>query len=368
MRVLFITNCPAPYRVKFFNELSRYCDLTVAFEMQNARNRDAEWTSEEQYQFCPIFLKSLYQKQEGAFCPEIKTYIQEFKKDVIVVGGYSTPTGMYSIIYMKMHQIPFVLNSDGGIIKSDSLIKASVKRFFIGSASAWLSTGNRCAKYLVHYGACESQIYTYPFTSIRQCDIKNVGVEQKKQLRRQLGISEKKVILYVGQFIERKGLDVLLKVCWNMTDTALVLVGGTDVSAFLPKTDSKQKVHIYVEGFKTETKVREYYQMADVFVLPTREDIWGMVVNEAMCYGLPVITTDHCNAGLELIQDGISGFVVGVNDESQLKDRMQCTLDNGELRHEVSKNALKVIENYTIEEMAKRHIAIFKQMRIHRES
>lgn len=352
MRVLFLTNCPAPYRVKFFNELSKYCDLTVAFEMANAKNRDRDWKSQEEYQFRAIFMKNRFQKEEGAFCPEIKKYIKEFRNDTIIVGGYSTPTGMYSITYMKNHRIPFILNSDGGMIKNDSGIKAWVKQFFIGSASAWLSTGTWCTQYLAHYGAENGKIYEYPFTSVKESDITGVSEEQKQLLRAQLGIKEDKMILFVGSFIYRKGVDILLDACWDMENTALVLVGGTDISSFVPEARENPKAHIYLEGFKSEDEVKKYYQAADVFVLPTREDIWGLVINEAMAAGLPVITTDHCGAGRELISDGCNGFCVQSENVEQLQTAILQILNDKELRMKMSNDCIQTIQKYTIERMA----------------
>ena len=97
---------------------------------------------------------------------------------------------------------------------------------------------------------------------------------------------------------------------------------------------------------------------ADVFVLPTREDIWGLVINEAMAYGLPVITTDKCNAGLELIQNGINGFVIKKDSEKELMEAVtralsECTILGALALHE--------IKDYTIESMVLTHVNFFQR-------
>lgn len=362
LRVLFITNCPAPYRVRFFNEFSKYCDLTVAFEMGSAKNRDKQWRSEEVFQFKHVFMQCMFQKAEGAFCPEIKRYLKDFKNDMIIVGGYSTPTGMYSIVYMKAHHIPFILNCDGGMAKSDSYIKRRIKQFFIGSASAWLSTGTSCTQYLLHYGADKRRIYQYPFASTKESDICGMTTEQRTMLRQQLGIIEEKMILFVGSFIYRKGIDTLLEACWNFENTALVLVGGTDITSFLPKRSMDPQVHIYAEGFKSEQEVRKYYQAADVFVLPTREDVWGLVVNEAMAAGLPVITTDHCGAGLELIENGVNGYIVPTEDTDTLKKKIELLLNENVILEKMRQKNLDKIRQYTIQNMVQKHVEILKNV------
>lgn len=359
MKVLYITNCPAPYRVNFFNELTKYCDLTVLFETDKARNREEKWKSSEEHKFHTFFLKSWFEGQESAFCPDVVKYIKKFKNDIIVVGGYSTPTGMWSIVYMKTHHISYVLNCDGGMIKDDSKLKYRIKKYFIGSASAWLSTGTGCNQYLVHYGAEKDRIYLYPFTSIKQADIGRIDPKQRVAMRETLKIQENKVILFVGSFIYRKGLDILLDACSDMKDVALVLVGGNDVKEFWPRQKADLKCHVYVEGFKSEMEVKKYYQMADVFVLPTREDVWGLVINEAMAAGLPVITTDQCGAGVELIEDGVNGYIVPSNDGELLRQSIVKLLNNKNLQEEMCSCNLKKIQKYTIEKMAELHNKIF---------
>ncbi len=361
-RVLFLTNCPSPYRVAFFNELSKYVDLTVLFEVESIKNRNDKWKSDEKISYNTVFLKNKKQTEEGAFCPEVKKYIKEFRKDIIIVGGYSTPTGMYAITYMKLHHIPFMLNSDGGMIKQDSFIKKAIKTHFIKSATWWLSTGENCTKYLVHYGAKEERIYNYPFSSIRKQEIRKTSDIEKQEIRKQLGITEKKVILFVGSFIPRKGIDILLEACKDFKDAALVLVGGDAIPDFAKDYEKDCKSHIYIEGFKTSTEIGKYYQAADIFALPTREDIWGLVVNEAMAAGLPIITTDRCGAGLDMIVNGENGYIVPVDDAKSLSDAIGKLLDDEELCRYISSNNIEKIEKYTIEEMAIRHKEIIESI------
>lgn len=362
MKVLYITNCPAPYRVSFFNELTRYCEVTVAFEMGKAKNREEKWKSGEEYKFNAIFLKSWFCRQESAFCPEIIKYIKLFQNDIIVVGGYSTPTGMWGISYMKAHGIPYILNCDGGMIKNDSRMKYNIKKFFISKASAWLSTGKSCDQYLVNYGADKEYIYRYPFSSIKQKDIGRKNLQERLTIRRNLEIKENKVILFVGSFIYRKGIDILLEACADMEDVALVLIGGNNISDLWSGEIDNLKCRVYIEGFKSETEVKKYYQAADIFVLPTREDIWGLVINESMAAGLPVITTDKCGAGLELIKNGVNGYIIQSEDSFSLKEKIETLLADDSLVRDMRSQNINLMRFYNIEQMAKNHYEIFQNI------
>ena len=83
-----------------------------------------------------------------------------------------------------------------------------------------------------------------------------------------------------------------------------------------------------------------------------------MVINEALAYGLPTITTDRCVAGLELIEDGVNGYVVPVEDEKALTEKIQAVLASD--LEQMGKAALKKVRPYTLENMAKTHAEIFE--------
>ena len=172
----------------------------------------------------------------------------------------------------------------------------------------------------------------------------------------------KKIAITVGQFIHRKGFDVLLN-AWAKCDKEyeLYIIGATPTKEYL---DIKEKLHlenVYFEGFKTKEELNCYYQAADLFVFPTREDIWGLVVNEAMANGLPVITTDKCVAGLELIKNGENGYIVPTENQDELAKRINELLSNDWLLENMAKDNLQKIRRYTVEKMANVHASILKE-------
>ena len=363
MKVLFTTNLPSPYRVEFFNLLGKQCELTVLFERKTARNRDSKWKSDDFSGFRAVFMAGVHIGEEQAFCPSIIKYLSDSLFDHIVIGNYSSPTGMMAIQYLKRHQIPFILNSDGGMVKDDSALKFHTKKHFIGAASWWLSTGKMTSQYLVHYGADPERIGVYPFTSLHQADIlkQPLSAEEKAKYKKKLGIKEPKAVISVGQFIYRKGYDILLKACADISkDVGIYIIGGEVTEEYIELKESLGLTNVYFIGFMNKKELAEYYKAADLFVLPTREDIWGLVVNEALAYGIPVISTDHCNAGLELIQNGVNGYIVPAEDVGELRNTIEMVLN----RNTVSAaKCLESIREYTIEEMAQCHINFFEHIK-----
>lgn len=363
MKVLFLTNLPAPYRAMFFCELGKRCDLTVLYERKSAKDRNKKWVTETEKTYKAYYLKSKLVGADNSLSFEIIDYLKKEKYDVYVIGMYSTYTAMIAINYLKHCKIPFIINTDGGFIKQENGLKKAIKKSLLGSASAWLATGDAAVEYLEHYGARREDIYIYPFTSVSDKDILDrlLSISEKDQLRKQLGLAGEKVVISVGQFIERKGYDVLMQAVPLLhTQAEFYIVGGTKgqleelVGRPLP-------ANVHAVDFLKREELFEYYRASDLFVLPTREDVWGLVVNEAMACGLPVVTTERCAAGTELIEEGANGYLVPVGDAERLADKIDQTL-SAAYEH-MGEKSLRIIKGYTFEKMAQRHVEIFERER-----
>lgn len=362
-RVLFLTNIPSPYRVDFFNELGKKCDLTVLFENMNSDERNSGWCKRNFGNFNGIMLKGIKINKNKTICFGIRKYLNKY--NIIVVGGYSTPTGMLAIIYLNIKKIPYIINVDGGLIKKDSQLKYKFKKYFISSALAWLSTGERTNEYLIHYGAKKENIYKYSFTSIKEEDVikKILDKNQKRVIKNEIGIVEEKVVISIGRFIYSKGFDILLKASKKLNENiGIYIIGGEPTDEYLEIKKDFDLKNIHFVEFKCKEELKKYYMIADLFVLPTREDIWGLVINEAMACGLPVITTDKCIAGLELIDEGVNGYIIPTNDINKLEEKINKILNNDLLMENMTKNNLEKIKKYTLENMALEHIKIFKHI------
>ena len=305
-------------------------------------------------------------KADGAFCPGVINHIRDKSYDEIICANVASPTGMLAILYMKLVGISYWIEGDGAFAKSGKGLKEAVKRFFISGAKGYFSTSAEHDRYYLTYGADEEKIYRYPFTSLYVKDILSEAptLREKVEVRRSLGITEQKVVLAVGQFIHRKGFDILIKAAGRMPrDTGFYFVGGNPSEEYLrlrEKVGLQKTVHFV--GFCEKEKLSLYYKAADLFVLPTREDIWGLVINEAMAHGLPVISTDRCGAALELVRDGENGYIIPTDDDVVLVKRIEHLLNDAEGCRRCAGQALKIVGEYTIEKMASEHIRIVESV------
>lgn len=364
MKVLYITNIPSPYRVDFFNELGKRCELTVLFEKQGHKSRDKSWLEFQFVNFKGIFLRGIELGEYEKICIDVFKYLKKNYYDFIIVTNMSTITGVLAIHWMKMNHISYCIEGDGGFAGSGIGFKEFLKKSMISAAEICFSTSKMHDEYYYMYGSKKDRIWRYQFSSLYNNEILDepLNFEEKKAIKTKLGIKEKKMILSVGAFIPRKGMDLLIKATSGIdSDWGIYIVGGTPTREYedLRKEYHTENLH-FVEFLKPE-KLKYYFRAADLFVLATREDIWGLVINEAMANALPVITTDKCIAGLELVYDGENGYVVKNENIVDLREKIQKFVKEDELLQKFGQNSLKIIRNYTIEKMVECHVDIFEQ-------
>lgn len=358
MKVLFLTYIPAPYRVDFFNELGRYCDLTVVFEKGSAGHRDNSWKTFSFDSFKGIILDSTSKKPDFRVC----TYIDN-TYDHIIVHEISTPTGILAVEYLKFRKLDFWIEIDGGFAKNGRGLKELIKTHIISGAKGYFSPCKAGDEYLHTYGAHANRIFRYPFSSIKEdkLSVCSVSDETVIRIREKLGIRSQYVVLSVGQFIPRKGFDVLIKAAKNFPEgTCVYIIGGVATSEYLSLIEQMHLNNIHFVSYLLPEELAEYYKMADLFILPTREDIWGLVINEAMAYGLPVITTKKCGAGQELITNGENGYIINPEDVDAISEMASRILLDEGLRRKMRDNNLVTIRRYTIEKMVKKHLELLR--------
>lgn len=352
-RALVVSSYPAPYRVGVFKELASEYDLDIFFDTCINENRNSEW-------FCKSGDFSFDILDNDKANHKFKKALKDIKNyDFVLAYDPARKPAIKAIILCRLHHVPYYVNNDGAIIRKN-FIRDSVKKFLYRGAKACFSSGHSATEYFKYYGVSKEKITEHNFSSLTNEDIllQPVSVEEKAELRKQLNLEDKKTIITVGQFIYRKGFDVLLRAWKQIDDYAqLLIIGGGDLQADYEKFIAENNLkNVKIIGFMKKEELFKYYCASDIFVLPTREDVWGLVVNEAMAVGLPVITTDNCNAGLELIENGVNGYIVPIEDDKELSEKLLYLLSDSKLCSNISLNNLKKIKNYTIEKIAESHV------------
>ncbi len=369
MKILFVTNLPSPYRVDFFNELSQKCNLTVCYERESSSERDAAWKNESSRNFSEIYCKSKQIRTDKTIGLDLIRKVKSLKFDHLIISGYSSPSVVLLIYYCKLKHIPFFIETDGGFDKKDRFLMRIFKKSLIKRARGIFTTCNELVSYFSKLG-CKGSIYKYPFSSLHAQDIYSEPANdiERFDLRKELGIKEPNIVITVGRFSYLngygKGYDRVLMAAKLLSsmNVGWYIIGGQPTDEFLALKEEQGLSNVHFVDFKKKEELKKYYRAADIFVLMTISDIWGLVINEAMACGLPVITTNRCVAGLEMIVNEENGYIIPVGDEVQLAEKVEYLFSNAPLRKQMEKNNLKKSLLWTIESMADRHIEILQKL------
>lgn len=357
-RLLIYCIFPAPYRTVIFDDLSKQYDVTVIFERDNDANRNKSWFSNT------FGYKYFILNDANNVGPTRRTLnkIREF--DLVGVYDYATKTALTLILNCRINHVPYFVNCDGSFTNRN-FFKDMIKRFVVKGAKFYLASGGYAKKYFLTYGAAEEDIFIHNFTSINEKYImsKRLGISEICTLREKLNLPKnRKLVLSVGQFTYRKGFDVLLKAWKSVPENYyLLLIGGGEDENKLKQMISNQGLrNVEILDYQPTERIYDYMKASDVFVLPTREDIWGLVVNEALAFGLPVVTTDRCIAGLEMIQNNKEGIIVEAENADELSKAIVSILESTQLEW-MREQCIKKARDYTIEEMIAKQVAAIKK-------
>lgn len=358
-RLLVISSYPAPYRMSVFDGLREKYQMDVFFATCKDQNRSSSFFVDRKQSRYFVLSEEEDKKLYRQALQNIKVY------DAVLAYDWYLPEALICELCAMMKHVPYFINCDGALPESKTGIKESIKRFFIKRAKLCFAGGEYAKAYFLKYGASEKKIVEHKFTSLNKAMIlsRPVSPDEKVNLREELGLQRKKMVLSIGQFIERKGFDILLN-AWGDLDLSyqLVIIGGGELEeSYRSMIQERKYKNITLLNFVPFKEISRYYMASDLFVLPTREDIWGLVINEAMAHGLPTITTDRCVAGLELIKQGENGAIVPVNDSNRLYKEMSYYLGSLNIALEAGVKSLELIQSYTLENIILSHMEVLEK-------
>lgn len=288
----------------------------------------------------------------------------------VLVYGWHFLSNWIVLVTCFVARVPVVMrgespfNQELSKAKWKLWLKSIVLNHLFKRISAFLYIGEENRKFYKYYGVPDERLFFVPYAVDNEKFMK-VATELKpkrKELRRKLldiesGVT---VILLLGKLIEKKRPMDLLRAYELFTvrhspRTHLIFVGDGPLR---PELEDYVKDHnikdVHFAGFKNQTEIPEYYAIADIFVLPSGiGETWGLVVNEAMCFGLPILVSEMVGCGPDLVKDGENGFIFSVGDFSELADKLWGVLESGKKMEKFGKSSLSIIKDYSYSEDVK---------------
>lgn len=297
-RLLFITNAPTPYQLDFGHALNGLKDISYEIQCLSEKLNNLTWEL-SQPNWCHIRPTS----SSAWAC--IKQRIKIYKPDIIILGGYKLPSAFRLLLTAKLkYQTPIFLFCE--LPNHSDFLKKQIKtayiRLFLLGTAATLAVGKRAQCY--YQSLTKQSVFNLPYSSY----LSNFYQIQRTQN------NTTRSFLFAGRLIERKNI---LNLCEAFSHTShshirLNIIGAGELSNVI--LDYARKDHrIRYHGFTQPADMPQVFSNNDIFILPSREDGWGVVIAEAMAAGMPIISTNDTGAAHEFIEDGINGKITTHN-------------------------------------------------------
>jgi glycosyltransferase involved in cell wall biosynthesis len=286
--------------------------------------------------------------------------------DVAWVFGYNRLVSLNAIFAAKLLGIPVILRAESNLHdhrRSATTLAAKriYARFLRATISSVVPIGKSNQEYWKHYLGEDFPMSPMPY-AVDNNFFRRKALEaapQRESYRRELGLEAgRPVILFASKLQTRKRCIDLVEAFIRLAsspETApaayLLIVGDGEERAHLEARARESGLSgICFLGFRNQTELPRIYDLCDVFVLPSHNETWGLIVNEVMNAGRPIVVTEQVGCQPDLVHDGFNGFVYPAFDVDALSGCLRRLLDDPALRATMGENSLRVIQQYSFEE------------------
>ena len=359
-RLVVITEIIAPYRIPVFNALACHpgIDLHVIFLAETDPTQRQWLVHKEEIQFSFEVLPSWRRRIHGhnlLLNWGMDSTLRQAAPEVVICGGYNYFASWDALRWARRNRVPFLLwvESTSHDLRSRSIFLESLKRKFLEQCDGFLVAGKSSREYLKSYGVRDDTVITAPNAVDTHFFIQSAQVARGRDaINRQKFKLPRRYFLFVGRLVKHKGildlLDAYVMLAPHLREQiSLVLAGDGPGRAELQKRAAAIKPgSVHLAGFLQREELAVHYALAEAFVFPTHTDPWGLVVNEAMACGLPVICSSATGCAADLI-DRQNGRVVAAGGVLEIASALSELADDSQLRSSMGDASTKKIQAYS---------------------
>lgn len=344
MNIFIWMNMPSHHQSYFFDKLNEQSTLKVGYYGNVSKDRIAlGWQAKNNLKDYEIEIN----------IKKIDSTIEKYDDYIHIVPGYGstfTRTLAKKLSRQGIIWVHWSEKSTPGIMWYKSYF---IKKWYANLVNKYalgvLAQGLQAQQDFYRWGIDKNKNMTYLTYSIMPLN--------KALLLPEINhwVNGRKVFLFLGQMITRKGVDLLINAFAALKNDkwCMVLVGNGDKKSsyenLISKLGLKEQIKIF--PFVNSKEINTVLSVADVFILPSRNDGWGVVLNEALSLNKPLIASDMVGAAWHLIEHGINGFRFKSENVNELSQYMQAYIDNPELIHIHASHAPKIYQKYSSEAM-----------------
>lgn len=370
-RLGILASHPIQYQAPLFRELAKHLELKVFFAHRQTAseqskagfNVDFEWDVDLLGGYDHMFLQNRAKDPDvsrffGCDTPQIVDEIRQGKFDAFLVTGWYLKSYWQAIRACRKYHVPIMVRGDSqlgtprGSIKQ--LLKEMLYPLLLRQFDGCLYVGQRNREYLEHYGVPPEKLFFSPHCINNGWFLSLSKKFDRQEFREKNGISiDTKLVLFVGKLLERKRpLDIVkaLQILLNRgLDVCGMFAGDGPLTSAIKEYGKNHDVPLVFLGFRNQSELPEVYANAECLVLSSEgNETWGLVVNEALTCGTPVVVSDAVGCAPDLVESGETGEMYPVGEIESLADVLERVLIN---RDDYSSIQKKIV-SYSVEAAA----------------
>lgn len=378
MRTLLLNNLPAPYFTPLFARLGELLEgkLTVCYSSDWNQTVGWEQNSDEGGQ--AIILDRQAPKLRRCFgsgvaaAVALLNVLKTEKPEFVICYGYTLLPQFVLLLWAMATRTPFALSGDANFyIDAPKGLKGIGRTFWlrlvVGKAAALICVGAANRMFWQKYGARDEQLFHAGFAvnnfgvlrldaALLSAEKDSAGlqfiIDERKAASRRSTPNDKTVFLFVGRLVERKNVKLILRAARRLdAERFAVVIAGSGEQLEELKSLAAEQANVHFLGNVAPADLPAVYAMADVLVLPARDEPWGLVINEAMTCGLAIIAHGHCGAAVDLVAED-NGFKLSGFTEEELAAAMNQLIDDEGLLDSMKEASRRKIQGWTIEQAA----------------
>ena len=351
MRLAIVASHPIQYHAPLFRALARQIDLTVFFAHRATPADQAnagfgvgfDWDVDLFSEYEHVFLRNVATNPSlehfaGCDTPEVGGCLADGRFDAVLVMGWHLKSFFQALIAAKRLGVPVMARGDSHLGTSRGRMKKVAKAFaypsFLRLFDAGLYVGERSRAYWRHYRYPSTRLFFSPHCVDTEWFAKRATPESRGALRARLGISpDRRVALFAGKLVPfKRPLDLIAAASQLKSqelDVDVLVAGSGPLQSEIVGASETAGVSCHLLGFCNQSEMPAIYAAADVLVLPSSgRETWGLVANEALACGRPIVVSETVGCAPDLAADGRAGRMFALGDIVALADALSHVLEH----------------------------------------
>lgn len=363
-RLAVLTSHPIQYQAPLFRALAEHpsIDLTVFFcsdhgarEYYDAGFRrlvkwDVPLTDGYDHRFLAnVSPVTSLSSPLGQINPSILFRLRRSEHDALLIHSYAKVSSLLGYLAARTKGIPVLLRTESTLLRVRPWWVRVLKRGFLWAllkqTSACLYIGTRNREFFEHYGVGNGRLFLAPY-AIDNERLSATAAEDRRRLRGQLDIGRNRfVVLFCGKLIAyKRPLDLVRALARADLPRATLLIAGD--GELRPQVESEARrlnVDVRLPGFVNQGQLPAFYRASDCLVLPSEHEPWGLVINEAMACGLPIIASDKVGCAADLVCTRENGLIYRCGDLGALAEALRVVARDARRRRRWGRRSREII-------------------------